>query len=390
MIDLIRIPRERPTGSPALEGRFLPPADFEWGYFDTLGGEHLRWGHLPVPRARAQCVLVGGFGEFIEKYSETIRDLAARRVEVWCLDWRGQGRSCKPRVLPTRPRARDFDRDAGDLAAFTTTKLTRPLPRLLIAHSMGGAIGLICLARHPDLFEAAILSSPMIGLRIGRVPPMLLRCITMSLRALGLGLCFIPGVQKWSSSRSRTPDQSRVSADAQRCAVTHAWVSANPSLQTGGVTYAWLDSALALVGRIQLPGFLAHVHTPVLLGVPQRELVVSSAAQRDAARLLPDCTLVELSESKHDPFLERDKIRDEWLRQINAFLLERVALDLASDHLRQSAQKRTIKAVDKRAVAGRWAPTRRGVNLGRVRRNASFPRKPRHQSSLLRHEAESG
>ena len=54
------ISRERLTGSPALEGRFLQPADFEWGHFDTLNGARLRWGHLPVPGARAQCVLVGG------------------------------------------------------------------------------------------------------------------------------------------------------------------------------------------------------------------------------------------------------------------------------------------------------------------------------------------
>ena len=321
---------------PALERRFLPPAKFQWGHFDTLDGGRLRWGRLPVPRARAQCVLVGGFGEFIEKHFETIRDLAARHVEVWCLDWRGQGHSSRPRVLPTRPRARDFDRDADDLAAFATAKLTRLLPRLLIAHSMGGAIGLVSLARYPELFDAAILSSPMIGLRIGGVPPMLLRCITAPLRAMGLGLCFIPGVQKWSSSRSHTPDRSRVSADAQRCAVTHAWVSANPSLHTGGVTYTWLDSALALIGRIQLPGFLAHIHTPVLLGVSERDLVVSSAAQRDAARLLPDCTLVELSEAKHDPFLEREKIRDEWLRQIKDFLFERLELDLCSNHMPQT------------------------------------------------------
>jgi lysophospholipase len=355
------ISRKRPTRSPALEERFLPPADFEWGDFHIPDGGSLRWGHLPVPRPRAQCVLVGGFGEFIEKHFETIRDLAARHVEVWCLDWRGQGHSCRPRILPTRPRARNFDRDAGDLAAFGAAKLTRPLPRLLIAHSMGGAIGLICVARHPSLFDAAILSSPMIGLRTGKVPPMLLRYVTASVRALGLGLCLLPGVQKWSSNRTRSPDQSRVSADARRCAVTHAWVTANPSLQMSGVTYAWLDSAFALISQIQRPGFLARVHTPVLVGVPECEFVVSSAAQRDAARFLPHCTLVELPESKHDPFLERDKIRDEWLCRIEAFLFEQLSLSLVPADVEQTVQTQAIKVVDKWVLAGRGAFTRRGI-----------------------------
>src|SRR5205085_12412479 len=158
--------RDEPTRWPALDDRFLPPRDFVWGSFIARDGAVLRWGHLPVAGARAQCVLVGGFGEFIEKQFETVRDLAARGVAVWCLDWRGQGRSARPRRLPTRPRARKFDRDAEDLAAFAAAKLSRHRPRLLVAHSMGGAIALLCLRRHPQLFDAAVLSSPMVGLRI--------------------------------------------------------------------------------------------------------------------------------------------------------------------------------------------------------------------------------
>src|SRR5207245_648551 len=82
-----------------------------------------------------------------------------------------------------RPRARKFERDAEDLAAFAADKLRGNLPRLLVAHSMGGAIGLICLRRHPQLFAAAVLSSPMVGLRTGRVPPTLFRLITRPARA---------------------------------------------------------------------------------------------------------------------------------------------------------------------------------------------------------------
>ena len=70
--------------------------------------------------------------------------------------------------------------------------------------------------------------------------------------------------------------------------------------------------------------FLAAIGTPILLSSPGREMVVSPAAQRRAARLLPDCTLVELPESKHDPFLERDAIRDYWLSRLDKFIAERV------------------------------------------------------------------
>jgi lysophospholipase len=49
--------------------------------------------------------MVGGFTECIEKYFETIANLAERGLSVWCLDWRGQGGSERPRRWLSRPPA---------------------------------------------------------------------------------------------------------------------------------------------------------------------------------------------------------------------------------------------------------------------------------------------
>ena len=79
-----------------------------------------------------------------------MRDLAQRDIAVWCLDWRGQGGSERETLLSSRPRARDFAQDARDLAAFIETLMPREtLPRILIAHSMGAAIGLLALQKKP-------------------------------------------------------------------------------------------------------------------------------------------------------------------------------------------------------------------------------------------------
>ncbi len=316
------LPGESATRQPVLPERFLPPPGFVWGRFTAADGAVLRWGHLPVAAPLAECVMVGGFGEFIEKQFETVRDLAARGIAVWCLDWRGQGGSIRPRRLPTRPRARKFDRDADDLAAFAAARLSGRLPRLVVAHSMGGAIALLCLRRRPVMFDAAVLSSPMVGLRTGRVPPSVFRLITRPARAAGLGFCFIPGAGKWRADRLPTPERSRATTDPERCRLRHAWFTAEPALRLDEATYGWVDTALALVARISKPEFLASIGTPILLGRPGREIVVSKKAQRRAARLLPNCTLVELPESKHDPFLERDAIRDYWLASFDRFVAE--------------------------------------------------------------------
>jgi lysophospholipase len=311
--------------APALPARFLEPAGFVWGSLPTNDGARLRWGHLPAKEPCAECVMVGGFAEPIEKYFETIGDLAARGYSVWCLDWRGQGGSERPRHWPRRPRPRHFDRDATELALFTEKLTPTRRPRLLIGHSMGGAVGLLCLHRHPGLFDAAILSAPMLGIGTGGLSPALMRCITGLARATGLGICFVPGARRWRSDRVPTPERSRVSNDPERCRLQYAWFSADTALRVDAPTWGWLDSALRLAARMAKKEFLAEIDTPILLASAGVETFLRPEAHRRAARLLPDCTLVEFPDSKHEPFLERDVIRDSWFAAIDRFVAERVA-----------------------------------------------------------------
>jgi lysophospholipase len=314
------------ASGPALPARFLEPSGFVWGSLPTGDGARLRWGHLPAKEPRAECVMVGGFAECIEKYFETIGDLAARGFSVWCLDWRGQGGSARPRHLPSRPRPRHFDRDASELASFTEKLMTAGRPRLLIGHSMGGATALLCLRRYPGLFDAAILSAPMLGIRTGGLPPALMRCVTGLARATGLGICFVPGASRWSPDRIPSPDRSRVSNDPERCLLQYAWFSANTALRVDAPTWGWLDAALRLAARTAKKGFLAGIDTPILLASAGVETFLRPEAHRRAARLLPDCTLVEFPDSKHEPFLERDAIRDRWFAAIDHFTAERLAV----------------------------------------------------------------
>jgi lysophospholipase len=310
---------------PSLPARFLEPTGFLWGSFPAGDGALLRWGHLPAKEPRAECVMVGGFSECIEKYFETIADLAARGLSVWCLDWRGQGGSERPRRWPSRPRPRLFDRDARELALFTRTLRVGCRPCLLIAQSMGGAIALLCLRRYPGLFDAAILAAPMLAIRTAGLPRTVARCVTGAARISGLGLCFVPGAGRWRPERIPSPERSRTSTDPDRCRLQYSWFLARAALRHDEPTWGWLDAALRLTARVTRTEFLAAIDTPILLASAGRETFLSPEAHRRAARLLPDCTLVEFPDSKHEPFLERDAIRDSWFAAIDHFIAERVA-----------------------------------------------------------------
>jgi lysophospholipase len=317
-------PAEEIAGLPRLPARFLEPPSFMWGNFAAPDGAKLRWGHLPAANPRAECVMVGGFTECIEKYFETTADFAARGLSVWCLDWRGQGGSERPRRWPSRPRPRRYDRDANDLALFAKQLPPPRHPRLLIGHSMGGAIALVCLRQSPGLFDAAILSAPMLGIRTGGVPQPVARCIAGAARASGLGLCFVPGAGPWRPDRIPSPEISRTSSDPERCLLQYGWFSARAQLRVDQPTYAWLDASLRLVRRISRPKFLREIRTPILLASAGIESFVDTAAHHRAAHALRDCTLIEFPDSKHEPFLEQDPIRNRWLDAISGFVSERL------------------------------------------------------------------
>src|ERR1700738_2779091 len=258
-------PPEEIAGLPRLPARFLEPPGFVWGSFAAPDGAKLRWGHLPAANPRVECVMVGGFTEASEKYFRTTPALAPRGLSVWCLDWRGQGGSERPRRWPSRPRPRRYDRDANDLAQFAK-KLPPPRhPRLLIGHSMGGAIALVCLRQSPGLFDAAILSAPMLGILTGRIPRPVARCIARAARASGLGLCFVPGAGAWRPHRIPSHGISRTTSDPERCRLQYGWFSARAQLRVDQPTYAWLDASLCLLRKISRPEFLPGGRTSTLV-----------------------------------------------------------------------------------------------------------------------------
>jgi len=307
----------------ALEPRFLEPDGFAWSRFTASDGALLRAGRLAAPSPRGDCVLVGGFTEFAEKYFETMRDLASRGLTVSFLDWRGQGGSVRPLRLPGRPRPRDYDRDAADLIEFIEALPGPRRPRTLVAHSMGGAIALLALERRPALCERLVLSAPMLGIVTGATPPHAAEAIAATARWLGCGLMIPPGARR--PSRPPEPANSPTSSDPQRCRLQHAWFAARPELAFAGPTFGWLDTAFRLTHRLRDRRLLGRIATPTLLGSAGIERFVDPAAHRWAAAAMPDCRMVSFPAAKHELFLERDEIRDAWFAEIDRFLgLERV------------------------------------------------------------------
>jgi len=308
------------------EKRFRPPPGWRWGSFVNADGARLRYGWALPESTIGVAVLLPGFCEFGEKYFEAIHDLLSRNLAVWQLDWRGQGGSERYFPGSQRPYAAGYERDVADLHRFVENFVACPpeTPLILFGHSMGAHIGLRYLHDHPGTFRCAVLAAPMLELRTRPLPGWLAAGIARAAVLAGIGDRYVPGWGDWDPKTAEQP--KGMSSDPLRDSVQGFWLLEHPELRLGGTTYRWLDEAFRSIALLKAEDYLRSIRTPVLMGSPKIEILVEPEAQLRAALLLPDCTLIEFPDSRHELWMERDEHRRRWLQAIDAFLAQQIRL----------------------------------------------------------------
>jgi lysophospholipase len=315
--------RETPLPQfPDLPPHMLEPHGLVWGTARASDGTRLRWAKLAPAKSHSDCILVGGFCEFIEKYFETIHDLGQRGFTVWTFDWRGQGGSQRPATDPYRPQPRDLARDVADLRDVTCLLGAKTRPRIVIAHSMGAAIALKALSEQPTMFDAAVLCAPMLQVATAGLPVFAARLVAATACAVGFSNSFMPGFNLSDVTKDPTPESSTTSHDPVRCKVMLDWFRARPALRIDGITFSWYRAALSLASEFESLGPIA---TPMVFGVPGKDTFVDVRAIRTFAAQQPSATLAEFPTARHELFHERDDIRNSWFAAIDSFLTQHIA-----------------------------------------------------------------
>jgi acylglycerol lipase len=133
---------------------------------------------LPEVAVRGLVVIVHGAGEHAGRYEHVAAALVAGGYAVHALDHRGHGRSEGPRALIDRLDHAVADVDQLVLEAREAHPET---PVFMLAHSMGGTIGLRYAVRHPDRLSGLILSGALAELAAAPAP---MRALARALSAL--------------------------------------------------------------------------------------------------------------------------------------------------------------------------------------------------------------
>jgi alpha-beta hydrolase superfamily lysophospholipase len=119
----------------------------------------------PVPAPRGTVVLVHGLGEHSGRYGHVIDALNRANFSVVTYDQRGHGRTPGKRgAIPTDTALLD------DLAQILDTVTTKN--RILLGHSMGGAVAARFVAENVRPVDSLILSSPALKRPLGLIDRM--------------------------------------------------------------------------------------------------------------------------------------------------------------------------------------------------------------------------
>lgn len=271
--------------------------------------------------ARGGVVLLSGLTEFIEKYFEVIHRLRERDFAVYTMDWRGQGLSA--RMLPDRHKnhAVSFDDYLADLALFLDRVVLpdAPRPLHLLAHSMGGHLGLRHLHDRPSDFERAVCSAPMIDLPVPRGARTVGRLAVQFGASLGLKNSYMPGRGAYDA-RTQVFEGNLLTTDRARFERMHRYIAENPDLALGGPTLGWVDAAIRSIATENRPEFAAEIEIPVLVLYAAEEQVVSNDAMRRFAGWLPNATLETFKGARHELLMERDETQQQVWRAIDQHL----------------------------------------------------------------------
>ncbi|MEL7276396.1 MAG: alpha/beta hydrolase [Pseudomonadota bacterium] len=292
----------------------LPAGGSAW-YDRTEDGTRLRFARWPEG-TRGTVLLLTGRTEYIEKYREVIAAFQKRGYAVVTLDWRGQGLSDRADAVGVLGHVRRFSEFQQDLRMLATAAVDLPKPHVMVAHSMGGCIGLRGLVSGLPV-DRAVFSAPMWGLHLSPLLGPVAPFIARFLRAIGRGNSIVPGGTAENYVETMTFPDNTLTNDQDMFERMRRDLKAQPNLGLGAPTVSWLGAAFDEMGDLfEAPS----PRLPILVGLGSKEAVVSSSAIMTHAERMPSATVLKVNGAKHELFMEADALQSEFWGAIDRFL----------------------------------------------------------------------
>lgn len=269
---------------------------------------------------RGTVVVLHGFTECAEKYSELIFSLLRGGFSVLAYDQRGHGASWRDERISdiSLTHVNRFENYVEDLQAVCEQILSdMPKPWTVFAHSMGGAVACAFLEDHPGIFEKAVLSAPMIAPQRGGVPLAMGEIMCVGAKLLGQTRKRIPMSRPWAgpedfatscaTGRERFDWYDRMRVETEK-------------YRNNGPTFGWTLEAFRVTKRLLAAGVPERVKIPVRIYTAEDDNQVIPEEQEKLAARLPLGERRVVPGSKHEIYRSPDAVLFPWWTEVLDFL----------------------------------------------------------------------
>ena len=237
---------------------------------------------------------------------------------VLSVDWRGQGYSNRVFDDARLGHVGGFADYQKDVAAFVRVAEERNLPKpwYLVAHSMGGCIGLRALINDLPV-ERAVFSAPMWGIFVYPHLRPVAKALPSLARLFGQSLRTMPGTSPQSYVLETGFEKNLLTTDRDHWNYLKRHAEASAEIALGGPTVHWFERA-----HEEMPAlFRAKRPTlPVLTLAGTREGVVDRKALIRMHQHWPSARLEWIEGGRHELMMEAPQIRQQFMDKMFAFL----------------------------------------------------------------------
>ncbi len=273
----------------------------------TSDGKRIRVGHWPLDGAKGTVLLFPGRTEYIEKYGPTAGDLARRGLATMSIDWRGQGLADRMLDDPLVGHVDAFPDYQKDVAAMmrAARALHLPRPYFLLAHSMGGCIGLRAVMEGLGV-QAAAFTGPMWGIYVKPHLRVLAATLARVMPRIGRGASLPPGTTTQPYVLAEPFEDNMLTTDRQMFDMMRDQLAAHPELALGGPSYVWLREAFAETAHLAAR---AAPNLPAMTWLGSNERIVALPPIHDRMENWPAGRLEMVEGAEHEVLMEIGAIR---------------------------------------------------------------------------------
>lgn len=271
-------------------------------WVSAADGIRLRVAAWNTTGANGTVLVFPGRTEYVEKYAVTATELAARGFASIAVDWRGQGLA--DRLLDERLTGHigtfpDYQKDVAAVLR-AARDLGLPRPYYLLAHSMGGCIGLRA-AMEGLPARALAFTGPMWGIQIAAPLKPVAWTLGRLMPALGLGHKLAPTTFPEPYVIANPFEDNTLTRDREMWDMMGAQISSHEDLALGGPSYTWLHEALEETKHL---ASRASPNLPSITFLGSNERIVDADRIHDRMSRWSNGELVIVENGEHEVQME--------------------------------------------------------------------------------------